>query len=319
LRGLAAAVLALGVLVAVVGVLPGCSGAGDNEKPKTPAKEKSGTDKETPKEKPAAKPEEKPAEKPAPKPEEKPEEKPAAKAEPVEIDTSQTAKISSYAPAADLVSQVPEYVEDLKEAVADEATFKDSESVIGRSANTLIVVALALGMHDEDNKYKASAPAMVKAAQDLAAAKDVAAAQKAMEALSALAEGGAGEAVDGELKWGKVASLEQLMKAVPIVRNKMKSSSLSSASRLKKKADDYAGHAAVLAVIAQSAIPYADETDAPTEVEKWQQYCIDMRVASARLHAAIRALDTEAAIEIQKVDLEESCTDCHAVFQPDVE
>lgn len=312
LRWLAGTVLAVSMMVAVAGVLPGCSGS--NGKPKSSKKEKvTKNDKEMPKDKGESKvkPEEPAPSKPAPGP----AEKPPAKAEKAAPDATPTAKISTYAPAADLVAQVPEYLKDLEKAVADEATFKDSESKIGRCANTMILVAVALGLHDEDNKYKAAAPAMFKAAKEVAAAKDYAAAKKAVDALKAATEATGGDA--GELKWDKTASLEQLMKAVPIVRNKIKSSSLSSASRLKKKADDYAGHSAILAVIAQGSLSYAGETKAPTEVEKWQQFCIEMRNTSAALNAAIRAGDTKAATKIQKEDMEKTCTHCHEVFKPE--
>ena len=66
------------------------------------------------------------------------------------------------------------------------------------------------------------------------------------------------------------------MKAVPLISNKIRERSLSG-SRLKKKAKDYAGYSAVLAVIGQAALPYGGETEAPKEVQKWQAYCMQMR------------------------------------------
>ena len=78
---------------------------------------------------------------------------------------------------------MPEYLKDLGDAVASEQAYKDDQEKVAKYSNTLIVIALALGMHDQENKYKAAAPAMVKAAQDLAGAKDYAAAKKAVEAL----------------------------------------------------------------------------------------------------------------------------------------
>ena len=39
---------------------------------------------------------------------------------------------------------------------------KDGREKIGKDANTLIVIALALGLHDQENKYKADAGAVIR-------------------------------------------------------------------------------------------------------------------------------------------------------------
>lgn len=310
------ALAALGLMIGVLGVLSGC---GTDPKAPAPKDKPAAKPADTPDE-PAAKPEETPveklAEKPAEKPEEEPAEKPAEKPAPAPAaeDPSPTAKVSSYAPAEDLVSQVDAYLKDLGAAVASEDAYKDAEGRIDKDANTLIVVALALGMHDQDNKYKKAAPGIIKAAQELAASKDLAGAKKGVDALVAAA-GAAGEG--GELKWEKVAHLEPLMKAVPLISNKVKDSSLTAA-RIERRGADYAGYAALLAAIAQGSIPNADESEEPGEVEKWQKYCIEMRNAAGALNAAVRAKDPERALQAN-ARLRKSCDDCHAVFHKTAE
>ncbi len=69
-------------------------------------------------------------------------------------------KLSSFAPAKDLADQVRDYIKEIETTLADEQEYKDSEGKIGRCANTMAVMALCLGMHDEDNQYKARAPAI---------------------------------------------------------------------------------------------------------------------------------------------------------------
>ena len=110
------------------------------------------------------------------------------------------AETSTFAPAKDLVGQVDYYLERLEESVANPADFKDAEGKIARDSNTVILLALALGLHDTDNKYKAAAPAMVKAAQEVAAAKDYDAAKKAVGDLKKAGS------CRGQLQWEKVAS-----------------------------------------------------------------------------------------------------------------
>lgn len=220
-----------------------------------------------------------------------------------------TPKVSTFAPAEDLVGQVDYYLERLGESVATEAEFKDAEGKIERDANTMALLALALGLHDTDNKYKAAAPAMVKAAQDTAAAKDFTAAKQAVDNLKKAATAGGGAA--GELRWEKVASLEALMKQVPMINTKLK----RNLRRFSKKAQESAGDTAALAVIAQGSMANAADTEKPNEVEKWYAYCVQMRDAAAALNAAIHAGDEKAA-DTQMKALTKSCDDCHAIFHP---
>lgn len=223
--------------------------------------------------------------------------------------TADEAKVSSYAPAADLASQVGELIERLEKAVASEDDYNDSTARIGRDANTLSVVALALGIHDEDNPYKKAAPGMIKACQDLAAAADYAAAKSACEAVKKASTDATGDPTS--LKWEKVASLPELMAAVPLINTKMKRG--FRGSRFKKKAKDTAGQSAVLAAIAQGSIANSGDTEKPDEVDSWTAYCIDMRDAAAEVNAAIHAQDQDAT-QAAVVKLTKSCDDCHAVF-----
>jgi hypothetical protein len=295
---LAGWISAVGILMAAGIVLVGCSPATEEPAgPKGPAKPGAAAVGGGPKESPGGKSAEQP-ETPAP-----PEAPP----------------VSTFAPAEDLASQVPEYLEDLEEAVESEETYNESIDKIAQRSNTLILVALALGLHDTDNPYKAAAPAMMEAAQQLAAAKDYAAAKAAVEAVKTAAAATDGDSSD--LKWERVASMKELMLAVPVINTRLKGR-LKSESRLKQRAEEAAGLAAVLAVIAQGSLPNCGETIAPQEVQKWYHDCIHMRDAAAAANAAIRAFDDgngsfDAAKTIVEGDLNTSCEDCHTVFNPE--
>ena len=218
--------------------------------------------------------------------------------------------VSTFAPAADLTGQVADYVKDLEEAVASQEEYDDSKEKIAKDSNTLIVLSLALGLSDKDNDYKASAAGMVKAAQELAAAKDYDAAKAGVDAVKAAIEAKAGGA--GQLKWEKAASLSALMEAVPSLNTKLKGA-LKKESRFKKKAKDAAGYAAVLSVIAQGSMANASDTEKPEEAEKWYKYCAEMRDAAAEVNAACAKKD-HAAAEAALEKLGETCHTCHAVF-----
>ena len=218
-------------------------------------------------------------------------------------------KVSTYAPAEDLAAQWKESLKGLKASVADADQYKDDQEKIAKEANALVLVALALGLHDEPNAYQKSAAAMIKGAQGLAAANTFPAAGAAVAALE---NAGAAGADAAKLKWEKLASLPQLMKHVPNVNTKLK----IKLNRFAKNSKDVAGLAAVLAVIAEGAM--FDESPAKGDAQKvaqWYQFCQQMRDAAAAVNAGCHKKDA-AATQKANDRLQQSCEDCHAVFKP---
>jgi hypothetical protein len=220
-------------------------------------------------------------------------------------------KVSTFAPAKETVAQADKFVAELDAAVASESEYKEAaeDGKIAQDANTLVVIAQALGLHDEDNKYKDAAPAMVQAAQKLAAAKDFESAKSAVAAIKAAAAGE--QKATGALKWERLASLEQLMKKVPNINAALKKN-----VKRAKNAADAEGRAAVLAVIAQAAMANVAETKSPDKADQWYQFCAEMRDAAAAVNKAVHTSDSDAtAAAMDK--LQQSCEDCHKVFKPE--
>ncbi len=219
-------------------------------------------------------------------------------------------KVSSFAPAKDLVYEVDYYVGRLENAVESESEYKDSTDKVVKDANTLSVLALTLGLNDEASQYQKAAPALVKAAQKLAAAKDFASAKAGVASVKeALASAGD---VSG-LKWEKVATLEALMGQVPLVNSRLKRN--TGKLRFQKMAKENAGESAALAAIAQASMANADDVKKLGDAEKWHKLCAQMRDAAGALNAAIHAKDKDAAATAMK-NLAQSCDDCHEVFHP---
>lgn len=220
-------------------------------------------------------------------------------------------KLSSVAPAADLVARAKLYLESFDQGLAGEQEYKDSASKIERDANTLTVLALALGNHDADNELKAAAPAIMAASQALAEAQDYAAAKTALAALHAAMEGKAANAAEaGAPKWACVASMDELMKQVVNVNNRLK----RGMRRFDRQKEEQARDAAVLAVIAQEFVyddPGIAESD---DLDRWYRLCGEMRDAAGELNAKARAAD-KAGAEAALVKLAQSCDDCHEVFR----
>ena len=219
--------------------------------------------------------------------------------------------LSTLVPVGDLVGQVESYVEKLEECVEDKAEFADSVDKMQRCAHSLAVIALAVGLHDQDSSLRRASPVLVKAAQELAAAKDhadaVAGVARVKSALSASGN-------PSTLKWTKVAELRALMVEVPLINTRMK----RYMRRFEKGATVLAGDSAALVAISQASVANADETEAPDRVAEWYKYCIQMRDAAGALNKAVHARN-EVAANTAMDALQQSCDDCHAVFHKSAE
>ena len=219
-------------------------------------------------------------------------------------------KISSFAPAADLVEQAKLYVESFDKSLAGEQEYKDNAEKIERDAHTLAVLAMALGNHDADNELKAAAPAMIVAAEALAEAPDYTAAKSALSALHAAMEGKSEAGAEAAPKWACVAPMDQLMKQLVNVNNRIK----RGMRRFDKQKQEQARDAAVLAAIAQAFVFDAESVAEPAELDRWYQLCGQMRDAAGELNARARAAD-KAGAEAALLKLANSCDDCHEAFR----
>jgi hypothetical protein len=238
-------------------------------------------------------------------------------------------QVSTFAPVKNVVAQIEYYLGRLEESVTDLDTYKDFETRVSKDANTLILLALAAGLHDEDNPYKAAAPGLLKAAQELAqvsvvkelppgvqpkpeeVAKRFAAVKAGVAAVKKAAEGKGGD--PASLKWAKAADLPELMKQVPLVHNRLKRN--LRADRFKKRAAANAGDTTTLAVIAQGSVANTSAVKNAGDEEKWFKLCVEMRDTAAALNKAIAAANQAEADKLAGV-LNQNCEDCHKVFSP---
>lgn len=223
-------------------------------------------------------------------------------------------KVSTFAPAADLEMQTDKCVKKLADTIVNETEFEYIKEKIGNEANTLVVIALALGLHDEPNKYKDRAGALMQAAAALAASPDLATAKCRVAAVQEAAGGKLKS--DLELRWGRAASLPELMKQVPLINTKLKR--YVKGDKFKSKARLTAGYTAVIAAIAQGSMADTSEAKTPEQIKQWFNFSIAMRDSAGALNAAIHKGDVAAGAEAMK-KLSQSCNDCHAVFHPEAE
>lgn len=227
-------------------------------------------------------------------------------------------------PVSDLVSQVSAYVERIEKHVDDldgSPRFVEDADVLFRDANTLAMIALALGLAEDDNPYKKSAPAIVHAALQLEKVKNFDQAGQALAALkkSLTAEGAAGMKTV-PLRWdAKIGSLGPMMKAVPNINTLVKRN-LRTEPMLKRGVKRVTAGSAVLAVIGQGSLPVAADTIKPTAVKQWKQQCEIFRDASLGLNRAAREYEAGKGSfeDVQNAyeTLSDTCDMCHKIFYP---
>ncbi len=214
-------------------------------------------------------------------------------------------RLSSYAPADDLIAQGQAYVEEMDEIVSDPTQFADESrrARLVQDAYTLALVAVALAEHDTDNAWKQRAPAVVQAARALAAAEEHAAARQALAALkSALADDATAEY---PLRWAD-QPLGPLMEQVGVAQT----NAGRYLRRLTRTPEYVQRSAAIMALVAQRAAlepAYLDNA-------QWRALSHEMRDAAAELNRAARAKDLDAASRASD-RLEQSCKRCHDAFQ----
>lgn len=221
---------------------------------------------------------------------------------------------SQFAPANDLTAQVDYYVKRVGETLKSKDQFDDTaKAKIKKDGNTLVVLAMALALHDQDNRVKPRAGDLVQAGKALAKATDFDAASTAFENIKAAATGAGTATTPAPKQWEKVASLGQIMKQATAVNAALKRG-VGTPARLEKLKDESAGNAALMAVIAEASMYDTHEVKNPADLGKWYQYCAEMRDAAGQVNADVRAGDhakTTAAMS----RLANSCETCHKVFR----
>jgi hypothetical protein len=230
-------------------------------------------------------------------------------------------------PVADLTAQIDEYVAKISKNLEDldgSTKYKEDAEQIVRDGNGLILVAKAVGLSDEDSKYKKFTPQMIAAAKKLESAETLEAGQKAFAALKESLDG-KGEAVAEPLSWEtKTAVLKPVMKAVPNLNSAIKRLSDKETKlkkTLEKKPEQLFGGLAALAAIAQGSVANVKDTAKPDAVAEWKKECERLRDTALKANTAAHAFADGkadyAAFSKALEDVNNSCHECHNIFSPE--
>ena len=99
---------------------------------------------------------------------------------------------------------------------------------------------------------------------------------------------------------------------VPHINTKLQTGLRHFATR----SGEVASNAAAMALIAENAMLYVGDTKQPGEGRKWTAFAAQMRFVASEVAAKAHAGD-EAGAKAAAEKLNDSCTDCHRVFNPE--
>lgn len=215
-------------------------------------------------------------------------------------------------PASDVLQQIDYFVGRMEEALATPESYDlAAKTRVTKDAHTLRALALVLALSDEEFPRKSTMPGVLAGARRLALAEGDY--EKASSALAEIkrAQGGEVDAASG-VQWESVASLSVLMKQVPVIHARLTRG--VDHRRLARSAAQTAGESATLAAIAQASIVDTSYAKTPAQADEWRKHCVEMRVASGEVNAAIHAQEFDRVSAGMK-RLLLSCEACHATFR----
>lgn len=221
-------------------------------------------------------------------------------------------------PVADLEGRIEFFVKKLDTNLEDLAGTKDYKADNGsllRDVNALALIALAIGMSEEDGKFKKAAPGIVEAAMAVEKATTL---KEAQDAGKAVKDALTSEGDPSKLAWTKVASLTPVMLAVPNISSNITTNS-NTEGKLKKRGQKATIEGtAALAAIVQGSIANYEETDKAGTKEQWETLCREFRDHALKANEAVHKFAAEeidyAAASKALEDMRANCDACHKVF-----
>ena len=227
---------------------------------------------------------------------------------------SESVKVSAFAPVKDTETELKYFVSKMGKDLSDQEDFGEDQSRrLGLDGSTVAVLALTLGMHDEDSEHKASAGTLIELATEVVDnAEDFEAASKSYQKLAEALE--SKPESEAELSWDEpVADIVALMQQVPIVNNRLRRG-VSDKRRFERNAKKTATKAVTLAAIAQVSMMNTDYCSDEDDEKAWQEICVEMRDACAEVYQALQDKDQEKAIA-GNARVVETCDACHERFR----
>jgi len=240
-------------------------------------------------------------------------------------------------PLDDLTAQIDEYMtviaRDLARLDGSIRYVEDAVNIV-RDVNGLALVALAVGLANDDSKYKRAAPHIIAAARRLAAAQNFNDGNAALTALQAALTNTSDAA---PLSWSdKVSELGPAMQALPNLssavnrlagaESRFNTVMAAANPRMEQARQQVIAHLAGLAAISQGSIPNVVQSDRPDAVEEWKKYCEEFRDYAIKVNAIAHQFIQERAAGGGTTNfatfntafraMAESCDDCHRAFYP---
>lgn len=229
---------------------------------------------------------------------------------------AKTAKVSQFAKAKDVETELRFFIDKIGKDLANKEEFgEDQQTRISLDGSTVAVLGLTLALHDEKSDLKPAASKVVELAAELVEnAESFADATTTYSKLQAALTNNPKTSTDAELSWdAPVADIVLLMKQVPIVNDKVRRG-VNDKRRFKRNAKKTAQKAVTLAAIAHISMMNTDYCGDEDDEKAWKKICVDMRDACADIYTALMEND-QAKAKAGNKRVVESCDACHHRFR----
>ncbi len=227
-------------------------------------------------------------------------------------------KPSQVASAGDLVAVVEDVVKSLEPTVASPQSFDKNKEEVEHKGYVIALIANAVSEAQGEAQWKGNAAAVRDKGIELAKAKSQANAAKAVQGIkdsmsAAKPSGGS----SGAKKYLDIAPLEQVMKEVN-ERNRAVTKNMRGTgfSRNKEAIARDAEMFALLGSIAREDKQAAEKAKKPQA--EYEKYADELVAGSQQLAQAAKKADANGAKEAFN-SVKKACSQCHAVFRPDIE
>lgn len=222
-------------------------------------------------------------------------------------------KVSEFAPLKETEAQLKYFIEKIGADLSDKAEFGEAEHRrIALDASTVAVLALMLGMHDEESELKTSASKLIGCAGELV--DNAESFDGATTVHGTLSKVWKDKPKGDDVSWEEpVADLALLMQQVPIINDGLRRG-VNDKRRFKRNAEKTAARAVTLAAIANASMMDTTYCSDEDDEKLWQQICVDMRDACSDVYKALMAKDQDRA-KAGNAKVVESCDACHHKFR----
>ena len=218
-------------------------------------------------------------------------------------------KLEGIAPAASLVAEVADRVDEVAKGLESAEGYKDSAKTVKQAASVIAILGQTLTELPEDSPLKAAGPSLRDAAITIARAKTYEEAHAGLPKLVAAAKGDVNPEAVAEFDWAKLSRMHPTMEELNGQATKFR-----RVLRRPKDPEAESRHVALMALVAVTVYADTHEVKNPADLPKWHEFATAFHGELSQSAVAMRAGETEKAGQHFTTAMQQ-CAKCHEQFK----